>query len=122
MRGPLRIAFPPMPGDGPTNREERAGRNEALLREVNEQIAQLYETQEGPRDFVQFVCECLLRECHEHISLTLAEYARIRAHPREFVVRPDHVSREVERVVADGGQRYVIVEKFGDAGAVAERG
>jgi hypothetical protein len=103
-------------------REERAGRNETLFREVNEQVAQLYEEQEGGTELLQFVCECSLPDCHEHISLTRSDYERVRAQPRRFAVRPEHVSNEIERVVAEVGEGWVMVEKFGEAGERAERG
>jgi hypothetical protein len=110
----------PTSSDDPVSREERAGRNQALFREVNEQIARVYQAQNAPTDFLQFVCECLVPDCHEHISLTLAEYERIRSHPRHFFVKPDHLKHEIERVIGEGGQRYLIVEKIGEAGEVAE--
>jgi hypothetical protein len=107
--------------DEALSRAERAGRNQALFREVNEQIASVYEAQDAPTDFLQFVCECIVPDCHEHVSLTHGEYERVRAHPRRFVVKPEHVSFEMEHVVAESGQRYAVVEKTGEAGEVAER-
>ena len=109
-----------MANDDNQLRAERAGRNQALFREVNEQIAQVYRAQESPTDFLQFVCECVQSECHERISMTLAEYERVRAHPRRFLVKPEHVDQRIERVVAEAGNRYVVVEKLGEAGEVAE--
>ena len=110
-----------MPTDEPNGRDARAGRNETLFREVNEQVAQLYEEQDGPTELLEFVCECSLAECHEHISLTRAEYEQVREHPRRFVIKPDHASFEIERVVAETGHGCVVVEKFGEAGERAEQ-
>lgn len=98
--------------------EERAARNEALFREVNEQVRDLAETFRDGAD-ATFVCECSDADCTEHVRLSLATYESIRADPRRFVLRPGHES-DVERVVeqADG---YTVVEKEGLAGRIAAR-
>jgi hypothetical protein len=100
-------------------REERLAQNEAMFREVNERIKDVSERtgllDSGP----DFICECADERCIERIRLSLGEYAALRADPRRFVVLRGHAS-DVERVVADRGA-YLIVEKRGEAGEVAER-
>lgn len=98
--------------------DERAARNEALFREVNEEVARLEQRLEGGAP--QFVCECAAETCVERVALPLATYERIRSHPRRFVLKPGHEREELERVVASGGG-YVVVEKTAAAGVVAER-
>jgi len=101
------------------DRNERIGRNESLLREVNEAI----ERGQWPADEterVRFRCECAVLDCNETIELTIDDYDRLREHPRRFVVVPGHEVPDAETVVAspDG---YHVVEKQDEAGAVAER-
>lgn len=93
--------------------EERAARNEALFREVNEQVAGLAERWDAAGS-AGFVCECGNADCAEHLELPLGEYERVRSDPRRFVVLPDHVMAELEHVV-EQAPRYVIVEKHAPA-------
>ena len=60
-----------------------------------------------------------VEECTERIEISFGEYESVRANPRAFVVVAGHADPECERVVAvrDG---YEVVEKYGDAGVVAE--
>jgi hypothetical protein len=100
--------------------EQRAARNEALFREVNENIARLEEGNGGPEPEPAFICECSSALCTEHITVDMETYERVREHPRRFLVLPGHVDKTLEsRVEAHPG--YVIVEKTGTAGDVAEQ-
>jgi hypothetical protein len=99
-------------------RQERYARNEALFREVNERIRTLSEQHRGGGDPVEFTCECANPDCAERVFVRLADYEGIRAHPTRFLVSPGHLDLEVERVVAEQSQFWV-VEKQGDAGATA---
>jgi hypothetical protein len=101
-----------------TTRAERQGRNEALFREVNERIAELNESfQVDGRS--EFLCECSREECKEPVSISLEEYESVRRSPTRFFVLPGHEDETVERVVART-ERYVTVEKIGDAAEEAE--
>ena len=99
--------------------EQRAARNEALFREVNENIARL---EERYGDSVQavFICECSSALCTEHVSMDEAAYRRVREHPRQFLVLPGHVDEAFESVV-ETHPGYLIVEKTGVAGEIAEQ-
>jgi hypothetical protein len=99
--------------------EERAGRNEALFREVNEQGRALAERFAEPEGVPAFVCECSDDACVERIRVPIKVYESVRAHPRRFLVAPGHAG-EFEQVIeeADG---YLVVEKTGVAGRIAER-
>jgi hypothetical protein len=99
--------------------DERAARNEALFREVNESIVELAERHGGSQTG-EFVCECSRPSCATRIHVPLDVYEQVRAHPRRFVLASDHVDGTVERIV-DRRDGYVIVEKEGAAGRVAER-
>ncbi len=97
--------MPPSPGD-------RAARNEALFRQVNERVrdvSQVFATLDPSP--VDFVCECGLQDCTAPVSLRLHEYEAVRSVPTHFFVLPAHLIPEIERVVADHGS-YVVVEKL----------
>ena len=99
--------------------EQRAARNEALFREVNENIARLERRFGGSAPAPAFICECASELCTEHVLVDEETYRRVREHPRRFIVLPGHVYQTVE-VVVEERDGYVIVEKTGMAGAVAE--
>jgi hypothetical protein len=100
-------------------RGDRRARNEALFRQVNERLKDVSELLGTADSGPEFVCECSDEGCTRRIRLSLAEYEWLRANPRRFVVLPRHEQGEVERVVEDRG-RYLIVEKVGVPGEVAE--
>ncbi len=100
--------------------EERAARNEALFREVNEQVRSISTLQPStPAEALLIICECSDDRCTERVSLPLAVYESVRADPRRFVVVPGH-DNDFEHVV-DCSDGYAIVEKEGQAGRVAEQ-
>ena len=100
--------------------EERAARNEALFREVNEQVRSLAQSHPLPRqDELVIICECSDDRCMERISLQVAVYEEVRANPRRFVVVPGH-DNDFEHVI-ERADTYAIVEKEGQAGRIAER-
>jgi hypothetical protein len=97
----------------------RIGANESLFREANEGIERgLWPGEEDQR--VPFRCECARPDCAEAIRLTPAEYEHVRADPRRFVVIAGHEVPGAE-VVVERHDGHLLVEKFGEAGAVAER-
>ena len=98
------------------DREERIGRNEILLREVNERIEELGERATTVHLF-GFVCECGEARCVEHVELELQEYEAVRANAQHFLTLPGHETPAIERVIVRH-ERYQIVEK--DAGEPAE--
>lgn len=101
--------------------EQRAARNEALFREVNENLARL-EQRHGATSTAEpvFLCECANADCIEHVPVGLDVYARVRSQPRHFLIIPGHEDAQLERVV-ETHPDYLIVEKTGVAGRVAEQ-
>lgn len=97
--------------------EERAARNEALFREVNEQLKTVSDQFGTLDERIEFVCECSSDSCVERVRVPTEVYEDVRADPRRFLVLPGHES-EVERAVTRG-PGYVIVEKEGKAGRIA---
>jgi hypothetical protein len=99
--------------------EQRAARNETLFREVNENIARL-EERSGESAQAVFICECASELCTERLTVDEATYRRVREHPRRFLVLPGHVNEALETIV-ETHDSYLIVEKTGEAGEVAEQ-
>ena len=97
--------------------EARKARNEALFREVNENIVGLARDLGGTAVY-DFICECANSDCYERVPLTLAEYDGIRGDGTHFLLAPGHEDPAIERVVADRGA-HVVVEKQGVAAVVA---
>ena len=88
----------------------KAGRNQALWREVNERIKAVAETSGD----MEFLCECARLDCTETISMSMAEYERIRSSPTRFPIKVGHDFPEIERVI-EAGDGYAVVEKEGVA-------
>ena len=99
-------------------REQQFGANEALFRDVNEAVAEAA-GRRATDEPVLFLCECADEFCAESIALTCEQYERVRAVSEQFIVAPDHFLPSVERIVEQNRDHW-IVEKFGDAGEVAE--
>ena len=109
-------------------REVRAARNEDLFRRLNERLHALAEhartgttatATDDPRQ--RFVCECASTDCSRVVELTTWEYTAVRAVGTRFLVFPDpsHTRRDLEEIV-ERNERYWVVQKRGEAGAVAE--
>jgi len=98
---------------------ERAARNQALFREVNDRIDELNEKVPVLGSTPGYICECLDTACTEIIPMPHDEYARIRRNPNEFLVLPGHEEPLVEEVV-DKTHRWLVVRKLGVGGEIAE--
>src|SRR5689334_15830618 len=98
--------------------EARIAVNESVFREINEGIER-GQWPGGERLPVGFRCECARLGCNQMIELTVGEYERVRAHPRRFMVAIGHEMPEAETVVETRSE-YVVVEKLGQAGMLAE--
>lgn len=98
-------------------REHRAARNETVFRAANEGVVR---TAGGAVDAVFVICECGDETCLDRLIVTPAEYEAVRAHCTRFLVAPGHEERTDESgLVVDETDRFVVVEKFGAAAAVA---
>jgi hypothetical protein len=98
--------------------EDRVARNESIAREVNEAI----EHGRGPADVrapVAFRCECGRLGCNKLIEVTMGDYERVRAHPRQFLIVTGHEQTEFETVLYVR-ENYSVVEKQDEAGREAE--
>jgi hypothetical protein len=100
------------------NVAELIGHNEDVFRELNERIEQGHWPAE-PSTTAAFRCECASLGCNLLVELTLAEYERVRADARRFLVAPGH-ELPVAETVRERHDGYLVVEKIGRAGEVAE--
>jgi hypothetical protein len=103
--------------DPMNERERRIGLNEAVFRQVNEQITGLADRFGLEERELDLICECGEANCVERISMPPAAYEALRADPTRFAVYPGHDQPDVERVV-EKGNGYEVVEKH--AGAPSE--
>jgi hypothetical protein len=94
-------------------REERAARNEALLREVNERIEEVGKGLQvlPDDDSLDFRCECGRPNCEALVSMTVGEYEHVREDNDRFAVVPGHEDDQIERVV-ERAEGYLIVDKL----------
>ena len=99
-----------------------AAENQALFRDVNEQLKTLNQAFESATRESEFICECANNDCMEHVVLTLLEYEAVRRMPTHFLVSPAsrHVFLDLEHV-AEEHDNYFVVEKAGEAGRTAMR-
>jgi predicted DNA-binding protein len=96
---------------------ERRALNEDIFREMNERLEELGE--EFGEANVAFVCECADPSCSESLSIPVSVYEAVRSSGRRFVMLPGHQREDVERVIEEHAD-YLLVEKVGEAGEVAE--
>lgn len=96
--------------------KDRFARNEAIFREVNERVSDVMDTEGRMTDFL---CECGNLDCVEEISLTDAEYTKLRSNSATFAVVPGHALGDVETVIGET-DRFQIVEKHPREAAIAE--
>ena len=101
---------------GDTAREKRLARNEAFFREANELTAR--ET-DAAGVAAEFFCECSSLGCVDRVTLSGAQYEHVRAVGDRFFVVPGHEFPPFELIV-ETHETYLVVEKTGVAGAVAE--
>jgi hypothetical protein len=111
---------PSSPDEARDDRADRAAQNEAVFRRVNERLEEVNEAFQVVTDNAEFVCECARIECVERVQMTLSKYEALRRAPTHFIVKPDHVLPEEERVV-ERQPEFVVVEKFGRAGERARQ-
>jgi hypothetical protein len=100
----------------------RIAENQSTFRAANENIETAAEEM-GLDGEVPFICECPDRGCTQIVRLTLAAYAEVRGHPRHFFTVPGHESTTVQdgaSAIIEEREGYVLVEKIGVAGAIAE--
>ncbi len=99
--------------------KDRIAHNESVFRELNERI-ELGHWPGQDAETIAFRCECASLGCNVLVELKVAEYERVRANARHFLLAAGHELPDVETVV-ERHERYVVVEKLGEAGEAAEQ-
>ena len=100
-------------------RIRRLAANEAIARQVNEQVEQVAERSRRDGEPLEILCECSLSECTQRLHVPLADYAGVRKHDARFMLVDDHIVEEIEKRVGAVGDATV-VEKLGESREVAE--
>jgi hypothetical protein len=104
-----------------TRSGERVAFNDNIFRRANEAVEQSAADLGAEVDHLPLICECAEESCTTVIRVARDDYARVRSDSRLFLNAPGHEeeahgwAKVVERR-AD----YVIVEKIGRAGEIAE--
>lgn len=102
---------------GAAQRDQVVAGNESMFRRVNEAIERgRWPGEDGE---CAFRCECARSGCAQLLDVTQAAYEQVRAHPRRFILVPGHEDPEFEDVI-ECSLRYVVVQKRGQAGQIAE--
>ncbi len=102
------------------DRAARIGRNEAIFREVNNQIEVLnYRFHPVGADVLQLVCECGALECVEQLTVPVRAYEDARADPALFVIKPGHEIPDVEQVVTREDEYFVVRKHPGSPAELA---
>ena len=97
---------------------ERAAANETTFRKANEDLDET-RAELGLDGATPFICECEEEGCTTLLFLTGDEYGEARAKPNRFVLAPGHPYTMGTTVLSDS--RYILVEKHGKAGEIAEQ-
>jgi hypothetical protein len=101
-------------------RKRRIGENEAVFRNVNEQISGVTTKLVAPVDTMRIVCECGARSCTEQFEIAPEDYERIRRDAELFVLKPGHDLPETETVVAKNDVYWTVRKDPGLPAAIAE--
>jgi hypothetical protein len=100
---------------------QRVAQNQATFREANEGIEQAARENDVDGGGLPFICECSDTACVKILRVKLADYETVRATPTHFICAPGHHrAAEGWGSVIDRRDGYDVVEKIGDAAAVAE--
>ena len=97
-------------------RRERLAYSEALNRQLNERKAKWIEDR---LPTAGFRCECATLHCGARFRLSPEQWEEARSKPERFVVAPEHVVPDLEVVVKEY-PNYWLIEKRGVAGEIAE--
>ena len=80
-------------------RARRVGLNEALFRQVNEQIRGLTTKFASDDATMTVICECGSANCTAQLEVGVSDYERVRADSRLYIVSTGHDIPDLESVV-----------------------
>jgi hypothetical protein len=99
-------------------RVRRLAANEAIARQVNEQVEKLGQRWNAPGEPLEILCECSLAECTQRLHVSITDYSAVREHDTRFIIVDGHMIEEIERRVGEVGDA-IVVEKVGPGRDVA---
>jgi hypothetical protein len=101
----------PLPPDWERRKAERVRKNEAAFKAHNEGRRALERSAVGPDEPIPIVCECGDAGCWDSLLVTIPEIERAHAVKLRYLVKPQHVMPDYERVVSQH-EAYWVVEKY----------
>jgi hypothetical protein len=102
-------------------RTRRVGLNEAVFREVNEQVEGLNRSLADISDNqMHIVCECGDLVCVERLVIPIRKYEAVRSDAALFFIVPGHDKPDVEAVVEEAGAYAVVRKRAGGPARIAE--
>jgi hypothetical protein len=101
-------------------RQRRVGRNEALFRQVNEELEALEQVTRVTEETLGVVCECGDLRCRERIEMPAREYEAVRGEGDLFLVIPGHEIPDTEDVVRRSERYYVVRKREGEAARLSK--
>jgi hypothetical protein len=105
-----------------SERERVAAANEAVSREVNEQIETLERGMAAVSDGnMHVVCECAILDCSERLIVPIAKYETVRSDPTLFVVKQGHEKLAVEVVVDEDADYRIVRKRPGEGERIARQ-
>jgi hypothetical protein len=103
-------------------RDERIAKNETLLRATNRELERADQAEGATLgQLIDVLCECGRDGCGGVIAMTVADYDAAHSQADRFVVLRGHENTEIENVVEERAD-YLVVDKFGEAEDIAEKG
>jgi|SRR4051812_24294862 len=101
-------------------RKRRVGRNEALFRQVNEELESLEQVTRITDRAIGIVCECGDLRCRERIDVPIADYEEVRGDSHLFLVIPGHEIPSTEEIVQRNEQYNVVRKRDGEPARIAD--
>ena len=102
-------------------RARRVGLNEAIFREVNEQIRGLNQGFGVDDSPMSVICECGDADCTDQLEVKVSDYERVRSDPRRYVIARGHEIPDVERVVEQAAGYDVVQKEEGIPAALSRK-
>lgn len=99
----------------------RVGLNESIFRQVNEQIESLNRDFGTENRTMTVICECADGDCTERLTISVAEYERVRADPRRYIIVAGHSLPEYESIIDSRDVYEVVAKRDGPAAELAEK-
>jgi hypothetical protein len=96
-------------------RTRRVGLNEAIFRQVNEQIRGLNRDFGTQENTMTVICECGDADCTERLVLRARDYERVRSDSRHYVIARGHEIPDVETVIEEADGYDVVRKNEGEA-------